>query len=194
MTEAALDTADIMLTRAQAALAEVQATATSPKTSPAPSPPSTPTKRRRHRHTSSKDFVAIRIDQIYFVLKAIEKNTRPPPPSLGSRYRNGMGVVAVCCAMLLSLTMLYMLYVGYYPPASIFAPASGGGAHIFFLDRLHDLAEVIARLRDGTIFGAMTDMFVAAFKASVSKEIGVGPVVAPNGFAPYLPPGAAGGN
>jgi hypothetical protein len=104
-----------------------------------------------------------------------------------------MGVVAVCCAMLLSLTMLYMLYVGYYPPASIFAPASGGGAHIFFLDRLHDLADLIARLRDGTIFSAMTDMFVAAFKASVSKEMGIGAPSAPNGAA-YLPPGAAAGS
>lgn len=128
-----------------------------------PTPLSTPTK-RRHRRMPSPELLSIRVDQIYYVLKAIEKNTRPPPPSVGTRYRTCMSVGIMTCALTLSLTMLYVLYIGYYSPDGIFS-------HIFFLDRLYDLRELIARLRDGTIFSAMAQMIVRAFREAVVAEV-----------------------
>lgn len=148
--------------------------------SPPASPPSTPTKPkpRRHRRTpSSTELLSIRVDQIYFVLKAIEKNTRPPPPSRTKRYRACISTTIMSGALALSFTMLYVLYVGYYSPTGIFD-------HIFFLDRLYDLRDLIGRLRDGTIFAAMARMMVDAFKDAVQDEMprfGVPPL-------PYLPP------
>jgi hypothetical protein len=136
--------------------------AENPKT-PTPSPLTTPTK-RRHRRMPSPDLLSIRVDQIYFVLKSIEKNTRRPPPSFGARYRTCMSAGIMTCALTLSLTMLYVLYIGYYSPSGLFN-------RIFFLDRLYDLRELIARLRDGTIFSAMAEMIVHAFREAVVAEV-----------------------
>jgi len=130
--------------------------------------PTTPTKRRTRASAAAIDYTAIhmqQIEKVYFVLKAIEKNTRPLPPRLATRYQNAMGVVVMFCAMMLSITMLYVLWIGYYTPDAIFS-------HVFFIDRLNDLRELIGHLRDGSIFAAMTRLFMTAAEDAVTERYG----------------------
>ena len=92
-------------------------------------------------------------------MKAIEINTRKPKLSpfthcISSAYHT-MAIFGVCVALTLSCTMLYISWIGFYPP---------GEKHgIFFIDRLNDLKDVIDGFRSGAIQESFAESLVTAF-------------------------------
>lgn len=123
--------------------------------------------------------LSIRIDQlekIYFVLKAMEINSRPPRPSSLTTVKHLLAAIGISFAMLLSLTMLYISWIGFYPPSAIFHS-------IFFVDRLQDLKAFIENLKNGTIFAAFIDLFVDKMTERMQQRFPY------NTTLPYMYPG-----
>ena len=96
-------------------------------------------------------------------MKAIEINTRKPKHSrfshcISSSYHT-LAIFGVCVALTLSCTMLYISWIGFYPP---------GEKHgIFFIDRLNDLKDVIDGFRSGSIQESFAESLVTAFNKVV---------------------------
>lgn len=58
---------------------------------------------------------------------------------------------------MLSSTMLYILWIGFYPPGQ-------DPSRIFFIDRLQDFKDLLDGLRDGSIQASIINSFAIAFK------------------------------
>lgn len=97
---------------------------------------------------------ANQLEKIFFTLKSIEKNTKHVRRQAKCAIlKIILTYIGICFALLLSTTMLYILWIGFYPPSSMFH-------RIFFLDRLMDLKEVIHNLENGTLYRAMIRGFL----------------------------------
>lgn len=111
--------------------------------------------------------VSIQIDQlekIYFTLKAIDVHTRPVKKDKLTICYNVCAMFGLCLALMLSSTMLYILWIGFYDPSNMFKS-------IFFVDRLHDFREVLQGLRDGSILDAFCRILIYAAKKVVKEEM-----------------------
>lgn len=75
---------------------------------------------------------------------------------------NAMAIMGVCMAMFFTLTMTYILWIGFYPPRQINNP--------FFLDRLYDFRDFLEGLQDGSIFQGFTDMLTESMVKSLNRE------------------------
>ena len=103
------------------------------------------------------------LEQMLQFMKAIEINTRKPKNSrfahcISISYHT-MAIFGMCVALTLSCTMLYISWIGFYPP---------GEKHgIFFIDRLNDLKDIINGLRSGSIQDSFTESLVNSFNKVV---------------------------
>ena len=66
-------------------------------------------------------------------------------------------------AMFFTLTMTYILWIGFYPPRQINSP--------FFIDRLYDFRDFLEGLRNGSILQGFTDMLTESMMKSLEKEL-----------------------
>jgi hypothetical protein len=107
----------------------------------------------------------IRIDQlekIYFTLKAIEIQSRPPKQR-HVNIKGALTAVGLSFALLLSVTMLYILWIGYYPPSFLFQ-------RVFFIDRLNDFRILLENLQNGTIMRGLIDMLAKQFADEMERR------------------------
>jgi len=136
------------------------------------STPSTPVKSilgtPRHRRTDSNEKTTeynVQIAKLMLLMESIEKNTNKCVPKKSSRLTliyNGMAIVSLSFAMFFTLTMTYILWIGFYPPRQINTP--------FFIDRLYDFRDFLTALRDGSILQGFTDMLTTSMMRSLNKE------------------------
>jgi len=110
--------------------------------------------------------VSIQIDQlekIYFTLKAIDVHTRPQKKGKMVVCYTMCAMMGLCFAVMLSSTMLYILWIGFYNPSNMFKS-------LFFMDRLYDFRELLQGLRDGSILEAFCRILVYTAKKVVKDE------------------------
>jgi hypothetical protein len=113
------------------------------------------------------DFImnvhANQLEKIFFTLKSIEKNTKHVKRQAKcAAFKMTLTYIGICFALLLSTTMLYILWIGFYPPSNMFH-------RIFFFDRLMDLKEFIHNLQNGTLYRAMIRGFLQEAMAQITE-------------------------
>lgn len=136
------------------------------------SAPTTPVKSilgtPRHRRSDSNGTTVetnIHFAKLIILMESIEKNTHNCVPKKSSRLTlvyNGMAIVSLCIAMFFTMTMTYILWIGFYPPRQINSP--------FFIDRLYDFRDFLTAMRDGSILQGLTDMLATSMIESLHKE------------------------
>jgi hypothetical protein len=72
-----------------------------------------------------------------------------------------LGIMGVGIALTLSCTMIYILWIGFYPPGTV--------RQIFFIDRLNDLKELIEGFRNGSIQESFVKSFIHAFEITFKE-------------------------
>jgi hypothetical protein len=102
-------------------------------------------------------------------MESIEKNTQPTKMARLTIVYNCMAIFSLCLAMFFTLTMTYILWIGFYPPNKVNNP--------FFIDRLNDFRDLLEALRDGRIFQDLTDRLASSMVKSLKNQyegMGVG--------------------
>jgi hypothetical protein len=104
------------------------------------------------------------LEQLITVIKTIEHNTKKPKTNkiaygLTICYQTA-GICGISIALFLSCTMLYILWIGFYPPGQ-------NSNRIFFIDRLHDFKLLLEGLRSGSI----QENFIQSVILAVEKVI-----------------------
>lgn len=111
-------------------------------------------------------------------VQAIEKNTKKTKKSkfmycLTVCYQI-LGIMGVGIALTLSCTMIYILWIGFYPPGTVrqifFAFLLGTASEYpTFIDRLNDLKELIEGFRNGSIQESFVKSFIHAFEITFKE-------------------------
>lgn len=135
----------------------------SPKESPTASPQESPVKPRRHRCDLHDPEWVLLMAKWALVMESIEKNTRPAKVARLTMVYNTLAILSLTLAMFFTLTMTYILWIGFYPPTRLNSP--------FFLDRLNDFRGFLEGLQNGSIFQGLTDMLADSMVRSVQKEM-----------------------
>jgi hypothetical protein len=117
------------------------------------------------------------------MVEAIEKNTRPVKTARLTVVYNCWAILSITLAMFFTMTMTYILWIGFYPPSQVNSP--------FFIDRLNDFKGFLEGLRDGSIFQGFTDMLAESMVRSLQKELDKRQSENGGTFAPFIPPGIA---
>ena len=120
-----------------------------------------------YRSNKSKEVVIDLSDILVFLntVQSIEKNTKKTKKSkfmycLTVCYQV-LGIMGVGIALTLSCTMIYILWIGFYPPGTV--------RQIFFIDRLNDLKELIEGFRNGSIQESFVKSFIHAFEVTFQE-------------------------
>lgn len=77
---------------------------------------------------------------------------------------HSIAILGITIALTLSTTMLYILWIGFYPPSEALN-------RVFFIDRLQDFRELIDGLRNGKIMDAFTQAIISSMAQSMEKYI-----------------------
>lgn len=88
------------------------------------------------------------MEELIAIVKTIEYNTKKPKTNkiaygLTICYQTA-GICGISIALFLSCTMLYILWIGFYPPGK-------NPNRIFFIDRLQDFKQLLEGLQSGSI-------------------------------------------
>lgn len=146
--------------------------------SPEASLKASPTKPYKKRRPISDTEQVLLMAKWALMMEAIEKNTRPVKVARLTMVYNAMAILSLTLAMFFTLTMTYILWIGFYPPTRLNSP--------FFIDRLKDFKVFLEGLQNGSIFQSLTDMFADSMMRSVQKEV----EARQYGFSPGLPIGS----
>jgi len=152
----------------------------SPQASQNASPTASPKKitPRRSRICDAEDNERILwMAKWALLMESIEKNTRPVKTARLTIVYNCWAILSITLAMFFTLTMTYILWIGFYPPNQVNSP--------FFIDRLNDFKIFLKGLQDGSIFQGFTDMLAESMVRSLQKELDRRQ--SENAFAPFLP-------
>lgn len=97
------------------------------------------------------------------LLEWIEKNTKVKKKEKLTIVYNVFAILGLCIAMSFTFTMMYILWIGFYPPTRLFQS-------IFFIDRLYDFRDFLEGLRNGSILQYLSDMMIKSFETSIKKS------------------------
>jgi len=98
------------------------------------------------------------------ILENIEKNTKNKKKERITIVYNICAMTGLLFAMSFTFTMMYILWIGFYPPNHLFQS-------IFFIDRLYDFRDFIQGLRNGSIMQSLADILVKSIELSVRKTM-----------------------
>lgn len=104
------------------------------------------------------------IDNAIQLLEWIEKNTKTKKRERIAIVSSICTVIGIMIAMSFTFTMMYILWIGFYPPTRLFQS-------IFFVDRLYDFRDFLNGLRNGSILQYLSDMMVKSLEVSVKKTL-----------------------
>lgn len=129
------------------------------------SAPTTPVKSVLHHRRVGSEEYRLQWTKAMILMEAIEKNTKESVPRTSrlTMVYNGMAIMGVCIAMFFTLTMTYILWIGFYPPREVSSP--------FFIDRLYDFRDFLRGLQDGSIMQGFTDMLARSMAVTLNKEM-----------------------
>lgn len=98
------------------------------------------------------------------ILENIEKNTKIKKKERITIVYNICAMTGLLFAMSFTFTMMYILWIGFYPPNNLFKS-------IFFIDRLYDFRDFIQGLRNGSIMQSIADILVKSLEISLRKTM-----------------------
>jgi len=98
------------------------------------------------------------------LLEWIEKNTKAKKKERFAIVSSICTVIGIMIAMSFTFTMMYILWIGFYPPTRLFQS-------IFFVDRLYDFRDFLTGLRNGSILQYLSDMMVKSMEVSIRKAL-----------------------
>lgn len=104
-----------------------------------------------------------KFDKTIQLLEWIEKNTKVNKKEQLTIVYNVFAILGLCIAMSFTFTMMYILWIGFYPPTRLFQS-------IFFIDRLYDFRDFLEGLRNGSILQYLSDMMIKSFETSIKKS------------------------
>jgi hypothetical protein len=104
-----------------------------------------------------------KIEKTIQLLEWIEKNTKVKKKERLTIVYNLLAIMGLCIAMTFTFTMMYILWIGFYPPTRLFQS-------IFFIDRLYDFRDFLEGLRNGSILQYLSDMMIKSFETSIKKS------------------------